>query len=73
MKNKSLHRQFIDWWDDYSKDKWYLTKNGNNIIYILFLFIFFSLIYIFDPVWRPFLNHYYPDYIPLLDYEPYSP
>ena len=73
MKLKVLYKQFIDWWDIYSRDKWYLTKNGNDILYILFLIIFFSLLYFFDPFWRPLLHYYFPEDIPLLDYEPYSP
>ena len=31
------------------------------------------LAWYFDPVWRPFLHYYIPDFIPLLDYEQYTP
>jgi hypothetical protein len=42
---------------------------GGAIILCLVVF----LAWYFDPVWRPFLHYYIPDYIPLLEYDPYTP
>ena len=73
IKEKSLYKRFVDWWDNFVKDKPLITKNPNDVIYIICLFTFLILIILFDPVWRPFLHYYFPDSIPLLGRDPYTP
>ena len=73
IKEKSLYKRFVDWWDNFVKDKPLITKNANDVIYIICLFTFLILIILFDPVWRPFLHYYFPDSIPLLGRDPYTP
>ena len=73
IKEKSFYRKFVDWWDNFVKDKPLITKNANDVIYVICLFTFLILIILFDPVWRPFLHYYFPDSIPLLGRDPYTP
>ena len=73
IENKSFYRKFVDWWDNFVKDKPLITKNANDVIYIICLLTFTILIILFDPVWRPFLHYYFPDSIPLLGRDPYTP
>ena len=73
IKEKSLYKRFVDWWDNFVKDKPLITKNANDVIYIICLLTFTILIILFDPVWRPFLHYYFPDSIPLLGRDPYTP
>jgi len=73
IENKSLYRKFVDWWDNFAKDKPLITKNANDVIFLICFFTFLILLFLFDPVWRPFLHYYFPDSIPLLDYQPYTP
>ena len=73
IKEKSLYKRFVDWWDNFVKDKPLITKNANDVIYVICLFTFLILIILFDPVWRPFLHYYFPDSIPLLGRDPYTP
>ena len=73
IKEKSLYKRFVDWWDNFVKDKPLITKNANDVIYIICLLTFIILIILFDPVWRPFLHYYFPDSIPLLEHDPYTP
>jgi|TARA_B110001469_G_C9595029_1_gene295417 hypothetical protein len=74
IKERSLYRKFIDWWDSWARiGFWDSSKSkmspGGAIILCLVVF----LAWYFDPVWRPFLHYYIPDYIPLLEYDPYTP
>jgi|TARA_B110000495_G_C22473615_1_gene293363 hypothetical protein len=77
VKNKSLYRKFIDWWDSWSHIGFWETSHRGPIstspgAWIILIIIIF-LAWYFDDVWRPFLHYYYPDYIPLLEYDPYTP
>jgi len=73
IENKSFYRKFVDWWDNFIKDKPLITASANDVIYLICFFTFFILLFLFDPVWRPFLHYYIPDYIPLLEHAPYTP
>ena len=73
IKEKSLYKRFVDWWDNFIKDKPLITGSANDVIFIICLFTFLILLVLFDPVWRPFLHYYFPDSIPLLEREPYTP
>ena len=84
IKEKSLYRKFIDWYD-----KWrhkmntnYGTKipgfwewGGHRMgpgFFLIFLIGGF-LTWYFDTVYIPFIQYYFPDYIPLSEYDPYTP
>ena len=73
IKERSLYRKFVDWWDNFIKDKPLITGSANDVIFIICLFTFLILLVLFDPVWRPFLHYYFPDSIPLLGRDPYTP
>ena len=84
IKEKSFYRKFIDWYD-----KWRHKMNTNHGTKIpgfwergraqsslgswLILCLVGFLAWYFDPVWRPFLHYYIPDFFPLLEYDPYTP
>ena len=73
IKNKSFYEKFVDWWNDFKKDKTLITGSANEMIYSISLLLFVLLAAFYDPLWRPFLHYYFPDSIPLLDYQPYTP
>ena len=84
IKERSLYRKFIDWWDKWRHKMntnygtkilgfWEKDSRGGSAGGLLIFLIFVFLAICFDPVWRPFLHYYIPDFIPLLDYEPYTP
>ena len=85
IKERSLYRKFIDWWDkrrhkmntNYgTKIPGFWGKGGGGKISpggMLILCLVGFLAWYFDPVWRPFLHYYIPDYIPLLEHAPYTP
>ena len=84
IKERSLYRKFIDWWDKWRHKMntnygtkilgfWEIGSRGLSYGILLIVFIVFFLAWYFDPVWRPFLHYYIPDYIPLLEYDPYTP
>ena len=83
IKERSLYRKFIDWWDSGAKSLnikyktripgFWENQGKGSPGFILIVFIVFFLTWYFDPVWRPFLHYYIPDYIPLLEYDPYTP
>ena len=72
-KNKSYYKKFSEWWINYSKDKSYLNKNPNDILYIIFFWIILILIIVTAEIWRPIGHYYFPEFIPPLDGEPYTP
>ena len=65
IKEKSLYKRFVDWWDNFIEDKPLITGSANDVIFIICFFTFLILVVLFDPVWRPFLHYYFPDSIPL--------
>ena len=73
IKEKSLYKRFVDWWDNFVKDKPLITASANDVIFLICFFTLLILLFLFDPVWRPFLHYYFPDSIPLMDYQPYTP
>ena len=75
IENKSFYRKFVDWWDNFVKDKPLITASANDAIFIICFLMFVILAMIFDPVWRPFLHYYFPDVILMgeMDYHPYTP
>jgi hypothetical protein len=73
LKNKSFYRKFVDWWDNFVKDKPLITASANDVIFLICFFTLLILLFLFDPVWRPFLHYYFPDSVPLMDYQPYTP
>ena len=73
IENKSFYRKFVDWWDNFVKDKPLITASANDVIFLICFFTLLILLFLFDPVWRPFLHYYFPDSIPLMDYQPYTP
>ena len=73
LKNKSFYRKFVDWWDNFVKDKPLITASANDVIFLICFFTLLILLFLFDPVWRPFLHFYFPDSVPLMDYQPYTP
>ena len=73
LKNKSFYRKFVDWWDNFVKDKPLITASANDVIFLICFFTLLILLFPFDPVWRPFLHYYFPDSVPLMDYQPYTP
>ena len=73
IKEKSFYRKFVDWWDNFVKDKPLITASANDVIFLICFFTLLILLFLFDPVWRPFLHYYFPDSIPLMDYQPYTP
>ena len=73
IRNEGYYSRFVDWWNNFKKDKPLLTASANGVICCICLLLFFLLAYFFDPIWRPFLHYYYPDYVPLLNYDPYTP
>ena len=60
-------------WNDFKKDKPLITGSANDMIYSISILLFVLLAAFYDPLWRPFLHYYFPDSIPLLDYQPYTP
>ena len=72
-KNKSYYKKFCEWWINYSKDKSYINKNPNDILYIIFFWIILFLIIVTAEIWRPIGHHYFPEFIPPRDGEPYTP
>jgi hypothetical protein len=52
---------------------WETDSRGGSYGSLLIFLILIFLAICFDPVWRPFLNYYTSDFIPLRDYEPYTP
>ena len=73
IKEKSFYRKFVDWWDNFVKDKPLITGSANDVIFLICFFTLLILLFLFDPVRRPFLHYYFPDSIPLMDYQPYTP
>ena len=73
IKNKSFYEKFVDWWNDFKKDKPLITGSANEMIYSISLLLFVLLAWFYDPLWRPFLHYYFPDSILLMDYQPYTP
>ena len=73
IKNKSFYQKFVDWWNDFKKDKPLITGSANDMIYSISILLFVLLAAFYDPLWRPFLHYYFPDLIPLMDYQPYTP
>ena len=73
IKNKSFYRKFVDWWDNFVKDKPLITASANDVIFLICFFTLLILLFLFDPVWIPFLHYYFPDSVPLMDYQPYTP
>jgi len=73
IENKSFYRKFVDWWDNFVKDKPLITASANDVIFLICFFTLLILLFLFDPVWRPFLHYYFPDSVPLMDYQPYTP
>ena len=73
IKSKSFYEKFVDWWNDFKKDKPLITGSANDVIFLICFFTLLILLFLFDPVWRPFLHYYFPDSIPLMDYQPYTP
>ena len=83
IKNKSFYEKFVeltvedmpivDWGNNFKKDKPLITGSANEMIYSISLLLFVLLAAFYDPLWRPFLHYYFPDSIPLLDYQPYTP
>ena len=73
IENKSFYRKFVDWWDNFVKDKPLITASANDVIFLICFFTLLILLFLYDPLWRPFLHYYFPDSIPLMDYQPYTP
>ena len=74
IKERSLYRKFIDWWDSWAPIGFWdssKSKVSPGMFIIICLVVFLARY--FDDVWIPFVHYYFPDSIPLLDYEPYSP
>ncbi len=65
IENKSFYRKFVDWWDNFVKDKPLITASANDVIFLICFFTLLILLFLFDPVWRPFLHYYFPDSVPL--------
>ena len=72
IENKSFYRKFVDWWNDFVKDKPLITASANDAIFVICFLMFMILAIVFDPIWRPFLHYYFPDSIPLMNYPPYN-
>ena len=61
IKNKSFYEKFVDWWNDFKKDKPLITGSANDMIYSIYILLFVFLSAFYDPLWRPFLHYYFPD------------
>ena len=72
IENKSFYRKFVDWWNDFVKNKPLITAGANDAIFGICFLMFVILAIVFDPIWRPFLHYYFPDSIPLMNYPPYN-
>jgi len=46
IKNKSFYEKFVDWWNDFKKDKPLITGSANDMIlfHIYFTFCAFSCV-----------------------------
>ena len=74
IKERSLYRKFLDWFKSktgygFWEPSYDVPSIGTAIIILLLIL----LAWYFDPVWRPFLHYYFPDSIPLLGRDPYTP
>ena len=72
IENKSFYRKFVDWWNDFVKNKPLITASANDAIFVICFLMFVILAIVFDRIWRPFLHYYFPDSIPLMNYPPYN-
>ena len=48
-------------------------NNPNDILYIIFFWIILFFIIVTAEIWRPIGHYYFPEFIPPLDGEPYTP
>ena len=43
IKNKSFYEKFVDWWNDFKKDKPLITGSANDMIYSISILLFVLL------------------------------
>ena len=47
LKNKSFYRKFVDWWDNFVKDKPLITASANDVIFLICFFTLLILLFLF--------------------------